>query len=173
MSRPIVWAAATALALILSSTWTGLRLAARFQSPDMQGNVVEAATGEDAIVRVSADLAGHFVVHPALDGRRVRMLVDTGASSVALSYEDARMAGLQVRREDFTRKLSTANGMVAAASVRIAEIRIGDIVVRNVEAVVLPEGRLGTSLLGMSFLKRLGGFEIARGQLTLKGATSS
>jgi aspartyl protease family protein len=97
------------------------------------------------------------------------MLVDTGASIVALSYDDARAVGLSVHPAAFTRKLSTANGVVEAAPVQIREIRVGEIVARNVDAVVLPRGRLETSLLGMSFLKRLGGFEIARGRLTLKG----
>jgi aspartyl protease family protein len=55
------------------------------------------------------------------------------------------------------------------APVRIRELRVGDIAVRDVEAVVVPEGRLGTSLLGMSFLRRLKGFDMAGGRLTLKG----
>ena len=55
------------------------------------------------------------------------------------------------------------------APVRIRELRVGDIAVRDVEAVVVPEGRLGTSLLGMSFLRRLKGFDMAGGRLTLRG----
>jgi aspartyl protease family protein len=174
MSRPIVWATATAMILVLSSTWTGLRLAAHVEASRGEGGEAQshiAGESGEAVVTVSADLAGHFVVHPSLDGRRVRMLIDTGASIVALSYEDAQMAGIAFSRANFTRKLATANGTVDAAPVRIREIQVGDIVVRNVDAVVLPQGRLATSLLGMSFLKRLDGFEIARGQLTLKGST--
>jgi aspartyl protease family protein len=117
---------------------------------------------------VSADLQGHFILHPTLDGRRVRMLVDTGASLVALSEEDARLAGITVAERDFSRTIQTANGLVRAAPVRIREMRVGDILVRDVEAVVLPAGRLGTSLLGMTFLRRLGGFEISQGRLTLR-----
>jgi aspartyl protease family protein len=170
------WLASVVVLTIVASTGTGQRLAARFIAPEgPRANVVQSpapgAVGPlGSSVTVAADLSGHFVVHPSLDGRRVRMLVDTGASLVALSYEDARAAGLYVSPGAFTRKLSTANGMVEAAPVQIREIRIGGIVARNVEAVVLPQGRLGTSLLGMSFLKRLGGFEIARGRLILKGA---
>ena len=73
------------------------------------------------------------------------------------------------RRATTPGAISTANGIVAAASVRLAEVKVGDIAVRGVEALVLPPGKLGTSLLGMSFLKRLGGFEIAQGRLILKG----
>ena len=176
MSRPMLWLASIAALTIIASTGTGQRLAARFAAPDApRVNIVHSpppgAVGPlGSTVTVDADLSGHFVVHPSLDGRRVRMLVDTGASLVALSYEDARSAGLYVSPGAFTRKLSTANGIVEAAPVQIREVRIGGIVARNVEAVVLPQGRLGTSLLGMSFLKRLGGFEIARGRLILKGA---
>jgi len=97
------------------------------------------------------------------------MLVDTGASIVALSYEDAETVGIRVTANDFTAQLRTANGVVEAAPVRLPEIRVGDILVENVDAVVLPRGRLGTSLLGMSFLRRLRGFEMSQGRLTLRG----
>ncbi|HEX2728043.1 MAG TPA: TIGR02281 family clan AA aspartic protease [Beijerinckiaceae bacterium] len=168
MSRPIAWAAGTLVAISLSATIAGTRLARQSGASDSDA---EAASGaqKGTILTVSADLAGHFVLHPFVDGRRVRMLVDTGASVVTLSHQDAQALGTRVRPEHFTQRLATANGIIEAAPVRIAEIRVGDIVVRNVEAVVLPDGRLGTSLLGMSFLRRLGGFEISRGQLTLKG----
>jgi aspartyl protease family protein len=96
------------------------------------------------------------------------MLVDTGASAVALSYEDAVSAGIRVADADFTIPVNTANGVTRAAPVRIPEIQIGDITVRQVEAVVARQGALKTSLLGMTFLKRLGGFEIAQGRLTMR-----
>jgi aspartyl protease family protein len=169
MSRPIVWAAGTLVAISLSTTIAGTRLARQSGVSDIPAEAAAPGSEKGAILTVSADLAGHFVLHPLVDGRRVRMLVDTGASVVTLSHQDAHAAGIRVRPDQFTRRLATANGVVEAAPVQIAEIRLGDIVVRNVEAVVLPDGRLATSLLGMSFLRRLGGFEIARGQLILKG----
>jgi aspartyl protease family protein len=119
-------------------------------------------------VIVPADRRGHFLVEPIVDGRRIRMLVDTGASSVALSHEDAVSAGIRVGPDDFTISVSTANGVTKAAPVRIAEIQIGDITVRGVEGVVARPGALNVSLLGMSFLKRLGGFEITQGRLTMR-----
>jgi aspartyl protease family protein len=169
MSRPIVWALGTLAAVMLSAAGTSDRLAARLglvgsARPEASAN---AATGRS--LTVSADLAGHFVVHPALNGQRVRMLVDTGASSVALSHEDAALLGLRVEPRDFRGRVSTANGVVQTAPVRIKEIRVGDILVRDVEAVVLPPRALGVSLLGMSFLRRLEGFEIAKGRLVLRG----
>jgi aspartyl protease family protein len=169
MSRTIAWATGTMIALTLSATLTGTYLARRSERSDARSEATSSSVQTGSMLTVAADLTGHFVLHPSVDGRRVRMLVDTGASVVALSYRDAQLAGIRVRGEEFSRKMGTANGIVEAAPVRIAEIRLGDIVVRDVEAVVLPDGRLGTSLLGMSFLRRLGGFEITRGQLTLKG----
>ena len=145
------------------------QLATRFGQRPASPQIAAAGAGTAQTV-VAADLQGHFVVHPALDGRRIRMLVDTGASLVVLTHEDARLAGISVSPRDFTRRMSTANGIVEAAPVRIREMRVGEIAVPNVEAVVLPAGRLRTSLLGMTFLRRLGGFEISQGRLTLRGS---
>jgi aspartyl protease family protein len=170
MPRPIVWAMGTLVTVAASAAMTGERFAGyvglRESARRPQAQMV---ADENPVVTVTGDLMGHFVVHPTLDGRRLRMLVDTGATVVALSFEDARAAGIQVGPRDFTRTIATANGAIEAAPVRIGEIRLGDIVVRNVDALVLPRGRLTTSLLGMSFLKRLDSFEISRGQLTLRG----
>lgn len=119
-------------------------------------------------VVVPADQRGHFLVEPSVNGRRLRMLVDTGASAVALSYEDAVSAGFHVAASDFTISVQTANGPAKAAPIRIGEIEIGDITVRGVPAVVARPGALNVSLLGMTFLKRLGGFEVAQGRLTMR-----
>ncbi|HEX8666259.1 MAG TPA: TIGR02281 family clan AA aspartic protease [Beijerinckiaceae bacterium] len=168
MPRPIVWALGILASSALSATTVGDRITKAFGLSIGRGSAaVERSEGGRIVV--SADLAGHFVVHPTLDGKRIRMMVDTGATFVALSHEDARLAGVAVPPGGYTRRIETANGVVAAAPVRFSEVRIGDIVVRGVDALVLPPGRLGTSLLGMSFLKRLGGFEVTQGRLILKG----
>lgn len=166
MTRPIVWAAFTLASIAISATAASGRLAGAL---GLRSAPTAATAGPPRTLTISGDLRGHFFVHPTIDGRRVRMLVDTGASQVALSYEDARAAGLRLKPGDFTRFSSTANGVVAVAPVRIREMRLGDIVIRDVEALVIPPGRLDTSLLGMSFLRRLNGFEIGQGRLTLRG----
>jgi aspartyl protease family protein len=167
MTRPIVWALGVLGTAALSATALSDRLAARFGATTPAPQASVAASGP-RVLTVSADLQGHYILHPTLDGRRVRMLVDTGASLVALSHEDARLAGITVAEREYTRMVQTANGTVRAAPIRIREMRVGDIAVRDVEALVLPAGRLGTSLLGMTFLRRLGGFEISQGRLTLR-----
>jgi aspartyl protease family protein len=169
MTRPIVWASGILASLALSAVSAGDRLGARFGLAGPRLSDAGASTAGRRTLTVAADLYGHFTVHPAVNGQRVRMLVDTGASSVALSHEDAQLLGIRVSQRDFTDRSATANCVVATAPVRIKEMRVGDIVVRDVEAVVLPPRALGTSLLGMSFLRRLDGFEIAKGRLLLRG----
>jgi aspartyl protease family protein len=172
MTRPILWAAGTLVTACIGAVSASDRIAAKFGLGTPQAQLAAHSSQKlqgPQRIEVSADLQGHFVVHPTLDGKRVRMLVDTGASVVVLSHEDARLVGVSVRPGDYTRRIATANGIVQAAPVRFPEVRVGDIVVRSVEGLVMPPGKLGTSLLGMSFLKRLGGFEIAQGRLILKG----
>ena len=97
------------------------------------------------------------------------MLVDTGATLCAITEEDAAKLGLRIAPREFTSVVDTANGTVKVAPVRIGSIQIAGITVRDVEAVVVPKGRLSTNLLGMSFLRRLREFKIANGTLTLRG----
>jgi aspartyl protease family protein len=84
MTRPIVWALGTLATAALSATAAGDRLAARFGKAEPCPAEASASTAAGRSLAVSADLRGHFVVHPALNGQRVRMLVDTGASLVTL-----------------------------------------------------------------------------------------
>ena len=94
-------------------------------------------------------------------------LVDTGASVVALTAEDARMAGLDPARLDYSVTVSTANGTTRAAPVTLDALSIGPITERNVRAVVIETG-LDRSLLGMTFLERLQSFEARADTLTLR-----
>jgi aspartyl protease family protein len=96
------------------------------------------------------------------------MLVDTGASFVSLSQRDAELLGLRPTEKDFIYRMQTANGIVKAAPVRLREMQVGDISVRDVDAVVHRAGGPPISLLGMSFLRRLAGFEQVQGRLILR-----
>lgn len=118
---------------------------------------------------VAADYRGHYIVHPSVDNYRIKMMVDTGASIVALTAADAQALG--IRSDASSRKvmLSTANGTVTGYRTVLREIRLGDIVVRNVDAVVLPERALSMSLLGNSFLGKLQGYEVQTGRMVLRG----
>ena len=94
-------------------------------------------------------------------------MVDTGASIVALTFEDAERAGLYIRDSDYTHRVNTANGLARIAPVTLDRVAIGEIMVRNVPAAVSEPGKLTTSLLGMSFLSRLQRVDMRRGVLVL------
>jgi aspartyl protease family protein len=87
---------------------------------------------------------------------------------VALSYEDTERAGIYLSDSDFTRAVSTANGVARVAPVTLSRVTIGDITVRNVPAAVAEPGRLKTSLLGMSFLSKLSRFDMRSGRLVMQ-----
>jgi aspartyl protease family protein len=98
----------------------------------------------------------------------VDVLVDSGASMVALTYDDAGRAGVYVRDSDFTQRVRTANGLARVAPVTLDRVSIGDVTVRNVPATVSEPGSLGTTLLGMSFLSRLQRVDMRAGILVLQ-----
>ena len=105
-------------------------------------------------VTLGADPRGHFVTMGSINGGSVRFLVDTGATLVALPAAEARRLGinyLQGQRD----QVQTANGAVVAYRVKLDTIRIGDIEVNNVDAVVTESDTMGVTLLGMSFLNRM------------------
>jgi aspartyl protease family protein len=119
----------------------------------------------DARLEVRAAANGHFYVSARVNGAPISIMVDTGASYVALRQSDAEAAGIRVFPGDFNVPLATANAIVYAASVEIDQLAVAGIEVDRVAAVVLPDDRLGTSLLGNSFLGRLERFEIAGDRL--------
>jgi aspartyl protease family protein len=122
----------------------------------------------NAATALKAGQNGHFIVKAEINGRDVRVMVDTGASAVALSYEDAENVGLHPRNLDFNIPVSTANGIVKAAGVSLDKVEIDGVRVSDVQGLVMPEGVMRGSLLGMSFLGKLKSFKIEDGVLYLK-----
>ncbi len=108
---------------------------------------------------VSSGPRGHFLVMAEVNGTPVRFLVDTGASSVTLTAEDAQRIGLPVHALDYSLSFHTANGEIKAAPVTLRDVRLDQFGVSDVEATVT-RAPLNISLLGMSFLKRLSGYEV-------------
>jgi len=113
-------------------------------------------------------LNGHFETPVTINGESVQMLVDTGASTVALSYEDAEKLGLNPAGLTYTQTVLTANGTARAAPVTLAEVAIGPIVRNNIRASIAEEGKLDQSLLGMSFLSTLGFLQMQTDELRLR-----
>ncbi len=123
------------------------------------------ATGAAAQVTRAPD--GHYWAEAVINGRAVRMLVDTGATVVALTRDDALRLGFRLTSEDFTRSVHTANGVGRAAPVELAHVAVAGARIEKVEALVVEAG-LSTSLLGMSYLGRLSKFEATPQGLTLR-----
>jgi aspartyl protease family protein len=117
---------------------------------------------------IEADAAGHYRAQVAVDDRLLDMLVDTGASTVVLRYEDARMLGLAGDPAAFDVRVVTANGAARAARVTLGSVAIGGITLHDVPALVAAPGALAVNLLGMSALRRLNRVEARQGQLVLE-----
>ena len=118
-------------------------------------------------MELTADRRGHYTADFRLNGRPIAALVDTGATLVAINASTARRIGITLHPDDFRYKVETANGPTKAASAMIDNLQIGRIVVDNVQAVVLQDKALSGTLIGMSFLNRLGKFEVKNGTLLM------
>ena len=129
---------------------------------------VEPLQQAASATELKADSRGHFIVTAEINGSDIMVLVDTGASAVALSYEDASNAGLRPSSLDFNIPIATANGIARAARVKLDRVEIDGVRVYDVDGMVLPEGALRGSLLGMSFLSRLRSFRVEDGVLYLE-----
>jgi aspartyl protease family protein len=133
------------------------------------GNVFPAeprvlAPGTVAL-RVGSDR--HFRAVAEINGQRVQVLIDTGASDVALTKDDARRIGIDPMRLAYNVPYRTANGTSFGARVQLASVKVGDIIVDDVAASVA-DGELRQSLLGMSFLRRLSSFEVRGEEMILR-----
>ena len=123
--------------------------------------------GGDRQLVISSGLGGQFFVVADVDGERIQFLVDTGATTVALSRNDARRLGLDDSTLDYTGLAQTANGAVRIAPVNLDEVSIGQLSLRDVRAAVVDHA-MPISLLGMSFLSRLNGYEVREDRLIFR-----
>jgi len=119
-------------------------------------------------VRLASDRSGHFGADFRLNGRAVSGVVDTGATLVAINTSTARRIGLNIASTDFNGSVDTANGRTRAAFVTIGRLEIGRISMDDVEAVVLDDKALSSTLIGMSFMNRLKRYQVENGALLLE-----
>jgi len=117
---------------------------------------------------IPRDSRGHFQTEARIDGQRIGFMVDTGASMIALNERSAARFGLRPSRGDYNATVTTANGTIKAARTRLAMVEVGGLVVRDVDAMVLPDEALSENLLGLSFLSKLRRFEYANGKMVLE-----
>ena len=142
---------------------------ARGAAPKQQAALAspKPAQGGPQTVSLAADASGHFVADIKINGLFLKGLVDTGATSVAIPLEEAKKVGINPRPSEFTTRIQTANGETRGAVVRLSEVRLDSIVVRDVEAVVVDKG-LAVTLVGMSFIRKLQSSEMRGNMLILR-----
>ena len=119
-------------------------------------------------IRIDANQNGQFVVGAKLNGHRSKVLVDTGATYVAINESTARKLGIHLKDGDFKYSVNTANGTVYVAAAMIEKIQIGRVRVFDVKASVSRDEQLKSTLLGMSFLNKLDKFVFEDKTLLLK-----
>jgi aspartyl protease family protein len=146
-------------------------IAARVVGELLPGSAVtvEQSTGGLTEIRIRKRLDGHFNAEVEVNGRPISMIVDTGASSIVLTPEDAAKVGIDVDHLTYSLPVLTANGRTFAARVRLNRVAIGPLGRTDVDALVAKRGAMTQSLLGMSFLSRLRSYEFSGDFLTLRG----
>ncbi len=125
-----------------------------------------AAANSRSLV-IKRNEGGHFAVDARVDGRRIPFMVDTGASQITIRAGDAARLGFHPSQREYSVRISTANGEGRAAVVELRSVEVGDIVVRDLHALVVPDNALNVNLLGMSFLSRVR-WSHERGKLTIE-----
>jgi aspartyl protease family protein len=165
--RSLALWAVIVLALLLAYTYrselrdVGERVLAQF--------VPGRAISRGRTVEIARGSGGSFALAMQVNGARILMALDTGASSVVLTQEAARAAGLPLEILNYSVNVETANGRARAAPVMLDRVSIGTITERSVPALVAQGAALRSNLLGMSFLNRLQSWEVRGDKLLLRG----
>jgi aspartyl protease family protein len=120
-------------------------------------------------VQIARGQTGDFALQAKINGVNAPMVIDTGATSVVLTYETAKAAGLPLELLEYDVDVETAGGHTRAARLTLDRLAIGKLVERSVPALVVPHGQMKTNLLGMSFLDRLESWEVRADRLMLHG----
>ena len=131
-------------------------------------NATNSTAWAESVVLPRAD-DGHFYADVEIEGQRLTMLVDTGASVVALTGADAERLGLTWNEADLGPVAQGASGAVVGVNTTIPEIALGDHVAHDVQALIIPEG-LQVSLLGQAFLSTLGQVDMRGDEMVLGNA---
>jgi clan AA aspartic protease (TIGR02281 family) len=137
---------------------------------DVTGSIVGARRHANSReVEIGRGHAGQFAVQASINGIATPMVVDTGASSVVLTYETAKAAGLPLELLEYDVDLETASGHTKGARLTLDRLAVGKLVEHAVPVLVVQQGQLKSNLLGMSFLDRLESWEVRADRLMLRG----
>lgn len=127
------------------------------------------AFSKGRVVEVARGRAGDFPVSAHINGVKIPMTLDTGATAVVLTQEAAKAAGLPLEVLNYSVTVDTANGRTRAAAVTLDRLGIGNVIEKGVPALIAQPGQLRTNLLGLSFLNRLESWEVRGDRLILRG----
>jgi aspartyl protease family protein len=158
-----------------------IALLVTYGSRDELQTVIDRAIGDIAVGRTvvmpegevvaARRTDGSFLVKGEVNGHETRFIFDTGASTVVLRAEDAAALGFKLDSLDYSIPVATANGGALAAPVVIERLTVGAITERKVRALIARSGVLHANLLGMTFLERLGSYEVRGNRLILRAKT--
>jgi len=165
MAVACVSALISAQTVVMLATKAPVFRAARAEAAISAANAEAARGGPRATIPKSAD--GHFWAEGEAAGGHVRLLVDTGATAVALTPRDAEALGVDLGALRYSNRIVTATGQARAAPVKLASLTVSGARLENVDALVVDRG-LDTSLLGMTYLGRLASFQATRETLILQ-----
>ena len=166
LESALVW---IVIALILALGYT-YRFELRDVADRMLAELIPGrAASHGRTVEIARGSGGGFAVTTQVNGARIPMVLDTGASAVVLTQEAAKAAGLPLEVLTYSVNVDTANGRARAAPVTLDRVSIGGIIERSVPALIAQPGGLRTNLLGMSFLNRLESWEVRGDKLVLRG----
>jgi len=142
--------------------------ASRVTAGLIPGAPISATSADGAQTVTISRNSRHFATTARVNGEPLRFIVDTGASTVVLTHENAGGIGLDTAALNYVIPVATANGMTRAAPVRLQTMEVGGIVRNDVDALVAEPNELFENLLGMTFLDTLSGFEVRGDRLILR-----
>jgi clan AA aspartic protease (TIGR02281 family) len=138
------------------------------------GEQVSHMLGRSAVkpapaVEIARSQAGEFALNVKINGIKAPMVIDTGATSVVLTWETAKAIGLPLDMLEYNVDVETAGGHTKAARLTLDRLAVGHLVEKSIPALVVPRGQMKTNLLGMSFLDRLESWGVQADRLKLHG----
>ena len=150
--------------------WSRMDSAERFAiMAQLAARMAEAGLEPAPAVQIARGKAGEFALHAKINGVKAPMVIDTGATSVVLTWETAKAIGVPIEMLEYNVDVETAGGHTKAARLTLDRLAVGGLVEKSIPALVVPRGQMKTNLLGMSFLDRLERWEVRADRLMLHG----
>lgn len=142
-------------------------IVASWQDIRQSGQTTSFQQSQDGAIIIPKEIDGHFHLTLTINDRPIDFLVDTGASDIVLTREDAARVGFDPNRLDYWGMANTANGTVRLATIRLETVRLGEFIDKNIRASV-NKAPMEKSLLGMRYLSKFRAIEISNDQMILK-----